>query len=156
MEANEYQVRAHEFARYGGGQVYPFMGIAEEAGEVVGKIAKQIRKTGGFDFGNTEFTSSVLAELGDVSWMLAECCTVIGVDLADVFTANIEKLEARARRGTICGSGDTNAERIALAELANAKFHIRRLIDIAQMKIEEDNIGEHEVNAALKFLGEKV
>ena len=40
MNASEYQVKAHDFASYGENPMYPALGLAEEAGEVCGKIAK--------------------------------------------------------------------------------------------------------------------
>lgn len=43
MTINEYQKKAHEFAKYGEDTMYPVLGLAEEAGEVAGKYAKLIR-----------------------------------------------------------------------------------------------------------------
>lgn len=47
MTINEYQEKAVSFAQYGGNAMYPALGLAEEAGEVAGKVAKFIRKHGG-------------------------------------------------------------------------------------------------------------
>jgi NTP pyrophosphatase (non-canonical NTP hydrolase) len=45
-------------------------------------------------------------EPGDVLWYLAELCTQLGIDLADVAAANIRKLEDRTARGQLAGDGD--------------------------------------------------
>ena len=45
-------------------------------------------------------------ELGDVLWFVAECCTVLRVDMDTVAELNIKKLADRKARGVIHGSGD--------------------------------------------------
>ena len=45
-------------------------------------------------------------ELGDVLWYLAQLATEAGLDLGQVAAANLDKLAARAARGTLHGSGD--------------------------------------------------
>lgn len=128
MNAVAYQKEAHKFATYGDNIMYPALGLSEEAGEVAGKIAKFIRKHGGqspipdvdavirmIDDGdlNSEFVedmnkfkSDVEKELGDVMWMVAELCTVYGLDLEEVMENNIAKLDDRKSRGVIVGEGD--------------------------------------------------
>ena len=39
-------------------------------------------------------------------WMIAELCTVYGLDLGEVMAEKIEKLEDRLNRGVIVGEGD--------------------------------------------------
>lgn len=122
MNALEYQNKAHGFASYGDNAMYPALGLAEEAGEVCGKIAKFIRKNMGFppatathddypsimdwNTKNEEFKKDLAKELGDVLWMVAELCTVYGLFLDGVMIANIAKLEDRLNRGVIVGEGD--------------------------------------------------
>ena len=122
MNASEYQGKAHDFASYGDNAMYPALGLAEEAGEVCGKIAKFIRKNMGFqpatvyrddrsimDYWNEkneQFRKDLSKELGDAMWMIAELCTVYGLDLGEVMAENIEKLEDRLNRGVIVGEGD--------------------------------------------------
>ena len=133
MNASEYQGKAHDFASYGDNAMYPALGLAEEAGEVCGKIAKFIRKNMGFqpatvyrddksitDYWNEkneQFRKDLSKELGDAMWMIAELCTVYGLDLGEVMAENIEKLTDRKAKGLIVGEGDTNEERIANARM---------------------------------------
>ena len=86
--------------------MYPALGLAEEAGEVCGKLAKYIRKHDGAEPANAEsaqptgkdlddaieFRENLKKELGDVCWMVAELCTVYGLTLEDVMTANLHYL----------------------------------------------------------------
>lgn len=96
-----YQGKAAEVASYGN-WMYPFLGLAEEAGEVVGKIAKSMRG----DFSLEDKKEEIIKELGDVMWMIALCCCELNVSLEAVQMQNIEKLEDRKRRGVIQGDGD--------------------------------------------------
>lgn len=121
MDANEYQKAAGEFATYGGNPMYPALGLAEEAGEVCGKIAKFIRKHNGFapaigsleELSHSEqfkddaaFRTDLKKELGDCLWMIAELCNVYDFNLEDVMQENIAKLTDRRNRGVIVGEGD--------------------------------------------------
>jgi NTP pyrophosphatase (non-canonical NTP hydrolase) len=84
--------------------VYPTLGLANEAGEVAGKVKKIFRDRGGVI---TDADREALAlELGDVLWYLAELCTRLGISLDDVAAKNIAKLADRATRGVIHGDGD--------------------------------------------------
>lgn len=119
MTGAEFQEKAHGFASYGENPMYPALGLAEEAGEVCGKIAKFIRKHEGIDpfttlkefrhaleEPNDKFVDDMVKELGDVLWMTAELASVIGVSLDEIMARNIDKLEDRRRRGVIVGDGD--------------------------------------------------
>lgn len=84
--------------------VYPTLGLANEAGEVAGKIKKIFRDHGGTI---TEADRQALKqELGDVLWYLTQICTELDLTLDQVAEANIEKLFSRAERNQIRGSGD--------------------------------------------------
>lgn len=107
MYINEYQRKAHSFAEYKD-DMYPVLGLAEESGEVCGKIAKHLRANGriNWDAPDTDLASKVRKELGDVAWFVAELCTIYGWDLEDILAENIRKLEDRMSRGVIIGEGD--------------------------------------------------
>ena len=84
--------------------VYPTLGLANEAGEVAGKVKKIFRDRGGVI---TDADREALAlELGDVLWYLSELCTRLGIRLEDVAAANIAKITDRAARGVLRGDGD--------------------------------------------------
>ena len=121
MNATEYQVKAHDFASYGENPMYPALGLAEEAGEVCGKVAKFIRTHGGIDpmtaryemenkvtvtDDELKFRKDLSKELGDVLWMVAELCTNYGLDMWEVMAENIAKLTDRQERGVIVGEED--------------------------------------------------
>lgn len=114
MNAEEYQKHANEFSMYGDNPMYPLFGLAEEAGEVCGKVTKYIRKHDGLlplppgvggplDVG---FRCDLAKELGDCLWMIAEICTQYGLSLSDVMEYNLVKLKDRKDRGVIVGEGD--------------------------------------------------
>lgn len=129
MHINEYQRKAHTFASYGGNVTYPALGLAEEAGEAAGKIAKFIRKhdgraprcgtlppnapASGMYGDEFKFRADLVCELGDVCWMVAELATMFDIPLSTILNRNIEKLNERKKLNLIDGSGDTIAERIA-------------------------------------------
>jgi len=84
--------------------VYPTLGLANEAGEVAGKVKKIFRDRGGVI---TDADREALAlELGDVLWYVSELCTRLGIPLGEVAAMNIAKLADRAARGVISGDGD--------------------------------------------------
>ena len=126
MNALEYQNKAHAFAAYGDNAMYPALGLAEEAGEVCGKIAKFIRHNDGMTPQDAEkssspltrdevtrFRAALMSELSDVVWMVAEIATLNGLDLDKIMEYNIVKLTERKSKGLIDGSGDTIEERTA-------------------------------------------
>ena len=107
MDFTEYQQKALRTARYpviGNAVVYPTLGLANEAGEVAGKIKKIFRDKGGvIDQPDREALKS---ELGDVLWYLAQVSTELGLSLDDIARHNIVKLLDRQARGKIQGDGD--------------------------------------------------
>lgn len=116
MTADIFQKKAHEFASYGGNTAYAYAGLAEEAGEVLGKYAKFIRHNDGFEphgrkaqallSERTRYRDDIRKELGDVLWFCAEIATVNRLALGDIMESNIAKLADRRARGVIDGSGD--------------------------------------------------
>lgn len=84
--------------------IYPTLGLANEAGEVAGKIKKIFRdKAGRISDADRE---ALALELGDVLWYLSDICTKLGIRLEDVATGNIAKIADRAARGVLSGEGD--------------------------------------------------
>ena len=81
---------------------YPALGLAEEAGEVAGKIAKMMRD----DIKLADQKEKIEAEMGDVLWMLAALAHDCGISLEVVAEKNMEKLAARQKAGTLHGEGD--------------------------------------------------
>lgn len=81
---------------------YPRLALAEETGELLGKFAKYVRD-------NTSLRmleQDVLKEAGDVLWQLARVLDDMGLSLQDAAEYNKHKLESRAVRGVLHGSGD--------------------------------------------------
>jgi NTP pyrophosphatase (non-canonical NTP hydrolase) len=99
----QYQIEAWQFKAWPNTQVgslYPVLGLAEEAGEVVGKVGKAIRKGVPVDL------EALKKELGDVLWQLAAVATTYDLDLEEIATENLEKLRDRLNRNVLVGEGD--------------------------------------------------
>ena len=99
MYMNQYQQKAHEYAAYDD-EIYPWLALAEEAGEVLGKLAKSKRGD------NPLNREDVGKELGDLLWQLQECAGQLNYSLDEIATMNLLKLWDRQDRGKIAGSGD--------------------------------------------------
>ena len=97
---------------------YPFVSIAEEAGEVMGKLAKYGRKNSctisdaiedaasGEDEKALQLFDDLEKELGDVLWQVAMAASAIGSSLEAIAQVNIAKLNDRYERNVIDGEGD--------------------------------------------------
>lgn len=104
---DEYTNRALFFAIYKSPS-YPYFGLVEEVGEFCGMFAKAHR---GDDlaerFGSEELAEeAVKKELGDILWMLTAVINDMGWSLEEIATLNVEKLQDRANRNMLQGSGD--------------------------------------------------
>ena len=104
---------AGEFAFYPGMLLYPALGLAGEAGEVVEKVKKLIRDDEmpldeGFDTReiDAEKRLAIARECGDVLFYLAMIADDIDYTLGEIAEINIEKLADRKNRGHLRGSGD--------------------------------------------------
>lgn len=112
MDLNDYQAEARETAIYPGyndttsitGLSYTAMGLAGEAGEIANKVKKIIRDDDGVITGIHRV--QIAAELGDVLWYVAQTASQLGYSLGYIAEMNLNKLEARAAKGTLQGSGD--------------------------------------------------
>ena len=104
---------ASEFAFYPGMLVYPALGLAGEAGEVVEKVKKLIRddempldddfNTGDID---PEKRLAIALELGDVLFYVAMIADDIDYTMGEIAEMNLQKLSDRKDRGQLRGSGD--------------------------------------------------
>ena len=107
MDFDEYQKESKKTAIYPkirASFIYPTLGLADEAGEVVGKIKKVMRDDAGVV--SEEKLSDIKKELGDVLWYLSQIASELNLNLSDVAKANLEKLLSRKERGVLQGSGD--------------------------------------------------
>ena len=111
LEFEDYQEAAAKTAIYpeaGTGSfnavAYAVLGLSNEAGEVAGKLKKVWRDNEGVI--DSEKCDAMAAELGDVLWYLAAVANELGWNLHEVAQANLDKLNSRAARGVIGGSGD--------------------------------------------------
>ena len=107
MNFNDYQIKSRRTATYpviGHAVIYPTLGLANEAGEVAGKIKKVFRDKNGEI--NEETRQALKAELGDVLWYIAQVATELNLSLDEIAEYNIEKLYDRLERGKIQGEGD--------------------------------------------------
>ena len=102
MSFNEYQTKAHATSNYNH-PFYPYWGLMEEAAEVSKLVGKQVLRG---DDKPMPTNQEVIAELGDVLWMVSEIAHQHNVSLQDVADYNIRKLADRSRRGVIKGDGD--------------------------------------------------
>ena len=107
MNFKDYQQKAKHTAKYpviGQGVIYPTLGLANEAGEVAGKIKKIFRDKEGII--NDSDREALKAELGDVLWYLSQVATELNLVLDEIAEYNIAKLLDRQARGKIQGEGD--------------------------------------------------
>ena len=123
MKLNEYQKRAMATCMSSCDNVsYMLHNLAAEVGEFAGKVAKARRREevvfsrDGDMWWNTdktavaegaeELNAELKKEAGDILWQLSGLCHVMGWELEDVATGNLEKLASRKARGVIDGDGD--------------------------------------------------
>lgn len=106
MELNNYQKAALSTAIYpnDGNISYLALAICGEAGELADKVKKVLRDKQG-QFYMPDLTA-IAMELGDVLWYVANLAKVLGYDLSDIATLNLEKINGRVERGTLHGTGD--------------------------------------------------
>jgi NTP pyrophosphatase (non-canonical NTP hydrolase) len=84
--------------------VYFALETCDEAGEVAGKVKKAVRDDNGVF--TPERIEAVGKEIGDVIWPLANLADKLGLNFGQLMIDNLEKLNDRARRGVLGGSGD--------------------------------------------------
>jgi NTP pyrophosphatase (non-canonical NTP hydrolase) len=107
MHLSDYQERSRATAVYpdaGDNLLYPTLGLCGEAGEVAEKVKKMVRDDAGVL--SEERRQALAGELGDVLWYVAQLATEARLNLAEIATANLDKLHSRQERGRLTGSGD--------------------------------------------------
>lgn len=109
----EYEEMVMQRSFYPGALIYPALGLAGEAGEVVEKVKKLLRDDqlpADCDDAITTLTveqrKSIAMEIGDVLFYVTAIATDLGYDLDEIATMNAEKLRDREERGVLHGSGD--------------------------------------------------
>ena len=97
---------------------YPLAALAEEVGEVMGKLAKFGRKNGmplhtviecvadPYTHDQQKLREDVSKEMGDIIWQWVNLCYEMDLNPAQVMADNIDKLQGRQERGTLNGEGD--------------------------------------------------
>ena len=76
------------------------LGLMGETGEIAEKIKKMLRD-------DTKVSKDdIIKELGDVAFYLTAIANYFDSSLTDVLDVNVAKLDDRAKRGVIKGSGD--------------------------------------------------
>lgn len=95
MTLNEYQRRAAETDQRPGNDldalVIPLLGLAGEAGTLLGEYKKQLRDGPG----HVRFRDRVREELGDLLWYSANLASKMGVSLGEIANVNLEKVADR-------------------------------------------------------------
>jgi len=101
LDEYQYESDAFDFACPTKGVLWFYaLGLCGEAGEVGEKIKKHYRDAVPLD------KDAVALELGDVLWYVAQVARLVGFSLQEVARLNVEKLQARAARDALRGSGD--------------------------------------------------
>jgi NTP pyrophosphatase (non-canonical NTP hydrolase) len=99
MQLSEYQQAVKKYLLpSANNREYLVNGLAAEAGEVAAKAVRD-------DDGLVDIVK-LKKELGDVLWFVAILSAHYGIDLVDVATSNINKLQSRQDRNVLGGSGD--------------------------------------------------
>lgn len=111
MDFNEYQEKASKYDLFktttdlkAVGFIEKVLGLVGEAGETADKIKKILRDKNGVV--SREDKDLVMKELGDTLWYIASISRYLGVDLSEVASGNIAKLEDRYQRNRLHGEGD--------------------------------------------------
>ena len=100
MYLNDYQLAAAETAQYDD-PMYPIASLMVESAELADIFIKPWLRGDMEDPKRTE----VVSEAGDVLWNLANLLHDMDITLSEVAEYNIKKIQDRAARGVISGSG---------------------------------------------------
>ena len=103
MTFDDYQGQTHKTNLYPEDKMLDCLalGLCSEAGEVADKVKKFYR--GDMDSG---LRLLLIAEISDCLWYLSELANYLNYPLGNIADYNLHKLQKRAERGMIRGSGD--------------------------------------------------
>ena len=106
LDFNSYQEKSRSTAIYNSkyAVMYPAMGLGGEAGEVLNKVKKLYRDQDGVIL--DEDRETLISELGDCLWYIAQLASDLGIQLDTVAHSNLYKLQDRKERSVLQGSGD--------------------------------------------------
>lgn len=94
MNIDEYQKLSertmNKKLRFEDTELHAICGIASEAGEVLALYQKMVQHMDG-----CVCMESLVEELGDLLWFVAELCTLYGIKMSEVCEKNIKKLYGR-------------------------------------------------------------
>lgn len=110
MDFNEYQKKSRKHVFYPNQNTpdafrYLVYGITGEAGELAEHFKHALRDEE--DKLTRERKESIIKELSDILWYLANICTELGIDFEKVPKVGLKKIEDRFKRGTLPGEGDS-------------------------------------------------
>lgn len=97
---NEYTAEAAQYRLPTADAYYVALNLVGEVGELYSKWAKSVRD------GTQPTEAEIKHELGDILWMLSAMCHDMGTSLNEVASMNLNKLDKRAAKKTLQGSGD--------------------------------------------------
>lgn len=100
MNFSDYQDQARLTRLETADVAYALLGLSGEVGELHSYFAKGIRDKYHLD------RETVKKELGDILWFISAIADDSSLSLQEIAEANIEKLQARQKKGTLTGSGD--------------------------------------------------
>lgn len=101
MTFDEYQLKAETTAVFTN-EFYPAASLMVESAELADLFVKPMLRG---DEPKPDHREKVISEAGDVLWNLAVLLKRQGIHLSEVAEHNIAKLEDRANRGVLKGSG---------------------------------------------------
>ena len=115
MNFNEYQTKARLTAEYPGkgrNIIYPVLGLAGEAGEVVERVKKLWRNEGITDGKAYKATDkiAIMKELGDVLWYVASISSELAIPLEFIASENLLKLNERYELNLIKSDSEERGE----------------------------------------------
>ena len=107
MNFTDYQNQTHRTNLYPPDMMLECLtlGICSEAGEIADKVKKFHRGDKSVQ-ADSALRLLLKGEISDCIWYLSELANYLNLSLDDIAEHNLAKLQKRAERGTIRGSGD--------------------------------------------------